>query len=808
MVSDYNRRRALRKAVRIAVLAILLLAGSVGATVSPTPIITSITPTSGVAGMAITINGQNFGTNPGTVLFGDTPANLQHPNGYFKWSDTQIVAQAPIGIGTVQVKIKTLNEKVSNDVPFTYLDVPIVSQWRWPRDKYKSITNWGYGEYVTKEMINEPNKPDPGDHTGIDIYEERYGIESSVFAAADGIVVAKCPDGKECMGFSKHSTSIHNNGLYSVVLIAHRIPPDGTLVYSMYADMADDLGSTPEPGERVYMGKTIIGQTGRDIQYLDEDGKIKLRHITHVHFEIKTKPVLYNPDWPAHNVFWGYTHNKESPDNYGYNNPKQFINMPQPTAPILIPAKDVTIPLTLSWEPVNEGESETTYRIQVSRTSDFKDIEVEKPDIKTTSVVVSELKPNTQYWWRADAKNAGGSGYWSKVGSFTTGNKIPSFSASGKINGVFALGISGVTMTFTKVSGGGTLPNSVQTSKDGSWFQSDFRSDTSYRVTPYKFGYIFTPSSLDFNSANTNLDFTEFTTGTVDESPKQTDGWRISTIINGILRKAIEVFNEYIRIPEAHSAPPTPVVTYTPTITPTPIKTPSSYSGSTLTNSIGIEFVLIPAGEFDMGSPWNEEGRDDSEGPVHHVKISNTFYMGKYEVTQKQWRDVMGSSPSNFKGDNLPVEQVSWNDVQEFIRKLNGKEGTNKYRLPSEAEWEYAVRSGTTTKYSFGDDESLGDYAWSDNSGSKTHDVGQKKPNPWGLFDMHGNVWEWVQDNWHDNYNDAPTDGSSWERKGSDRVNRGGGWYYNTGGCRSASRGFNGQDTRSNALGFRLLRVS
>lgn len=282
------------------------------------------------------------------------------------------------------------------------------------------------------------------------------------------------------------------------------------------------------------------------------------------------------------------------------------------------------------------------------------------------------------------------------------------------------------------------------------------------------------------------------------------------TGIFNIITKAIELFNEYIRIPEAHSAPPTPVLTYTPTITitPTPMKTPSSYSGSTFTNSIDMEFVLLPAGEFDMGSPWNEAGRSDSEGPVHHVKISNAFYMGKYEVTQKQWRDVMGSSPSNFKGDNLPVEQVSWNDVQEFIKKLNGKEGTNKYRLPSEAEWEYAARSGTTTKYSFGDDESLGDYAWSDNSGSKTHDVGQKKPNPWGLYDMHGNVWEWVQDNWHDNYNDAPTDGSSWERRGSDRVNRGGGWYYNTGGCRSASRGFNGQDTRSNALGFRLLRVS
>jgi formylglycine-generating enzyme required for sulfatase activity len=156
----------------------------------------------------------------------------------------------------------------------------------------------------------------------------------------------------------------------------------------------------------------------------------------------------------------------------------------------------------------------------------------------------------------------------------------------------------------------------------------------------------------------------------------------------------------------------------------------SSADQKTITNSIGMEFVQIPAGEFDMGSPANENDRFDNEGPVHRVKISNAFYMGKFEVTQKQWRDVMGTSPSNFKGDDLPVEQVSWNDVQEFIKKLNDKEGGNKYRLPSEAEWEYAARAGTTTRYSFGDDVSkLGDYAWySENSGSKTHEVGQKSP--------------------------------------------------------------------------------
>ncbi len=211
------------------------------------------------------------------------------------------------------------------------------------------------------------------------------------------------------------------------------------------------------------------------------------------------------------------------------------------------------------------------------------------------------------------------------------------------------------------------------------------------------------------------------------------------------------------------------------TVSQTPVAAPATYQ-KTITNSIGMEFVLISAGEFDMGSPSNEAGRYDDEGPVHRVKISKAFYMGKYEVTQKQWRDVMGTDPSHFKGDNLPVESVARKSVQEFIRKLNEKEGTNKYRLPSEAEWEYTARSGTTTPYFFGDDETrVGDYAWYyDNSGSETHEVGQKKPNPWGLYDMYGNVREWVQDGWHGNYNGAPIDGSAWEGDGSYYIQRGG----------------------------------
>ncbi len=228
---------------------------------------------------------------------------------------------------------------------------------------------------------------------------------------------------------------------------------------------------------------------------------------------------------------------------------------------------------------------------------------------------------------------------------------------------------------------------------------------------------------------------------------------------------------------------------------------------SDFTNSIGMEFMQIPAGEFDMGLPESEKDRYSYEQPVHRVKISKAFYMGKYEVTQKQWRDVMGSNPSYFKGDNLPVESVSWNDAQEFIKKLNEKKGTNKYRLPSEAEWEYAARAGTTTKYTFGDDESeLDDYAWHiNNSGNKTHEVGQKKPNPWGLYDIHGNVWELVQDSWYENYKGAPTDGSAWENiVGSPRVVRGGGWY--SAGFKSANRySIDPQYGKHRAFGFRLV---
>jgi formylglycine-generating enzyme required for sulfatase activity len=227
-----------------------------------------------------------------------------------------------------------------------------------------------------------------------------------------------------------------------------------------------------------------------------------------------------------------------------------------------------------------------------------------------------------------------------------------------------------------------------------------------------------------------------------------------------------------------------------------------------ITNKFGMEFVLISAKEFEMGPPLNYEG-GESEGSIRIVNLTKDFYMGKTEVTQKQWRKVMGTnSTSIFQGDDLPVENVSWDEVQIFIDRLNENDRPYNYRLPSEAEWEYAARAGNKTYYSFGDDESkLGDYAWYIDNSDGTHAVNTSKPNPWGLYDMHGNVWEWVQDIYHISYNGAPPDGRAWEEDGFERVARGGAWNSSAMYLRSTSRG-NGDPSyfKDSALGFRILR--
>ncbi|MFN7255598.1 MAG: SUMF1/EgtB/PvdO family nonheme iron enzyme [Microcystis sp.] len=233
-----------------------------------------------------------------------------------------------------------------------------------------------------------------------------------------------------------------------------------------------------------------------------------------------------------------------------------------------------------------------------------------------------------------------------------------------------------------------------------------------------------------------------------------------------------------------------------------------------LPNRVTLEMVSLPAGEFIMGSPDSDPDASDDEKPQHQVQV-NSFAIGKYPVTQAQYQAVMGTNPSHFKNNpQNPVEKVSWNDAQAFCQKLSQITGKT-YRLPTEAEWEYACRGGTTTRFYFGDDANqLGDYAWYEgNSGGTTHPVGQKKPNAWGLHDMSGNVWEWCEDNWHDNYIGAPTDGSAWfikndNRSQSPKCLRGGSWNHYPNLCRSASRGGLNPDIVINNFGFRVACVS
>jgi formylglycine-generating enzyme required for sulfatase activity len=229
-----------------------------------------------------------------------------------------------------------------------------------------------------------------------------------------------------------------------------------------------------------------------------------------------------------------------------------------------------------------------------------------------------------------------------------------------------------------------------------------------------------------------------------------------------------------------------------------------------LVDRFGIAFVLIPAGTFQIGS---DHGNDD-EKPIHTVRLSRPFYLGMYSVTQRQWEAVMGSNPSHFQGPEHPVEQVPWDKVQEFIRSLNTHEGRTLYRLPTEAEWEYAARAGATGDYCFGDDVTqLSRYAWyEDNARRTTHPVGQLRPNSWGLYDMHGNVWEWVQD-WYDNQEYARRAATgpaivdpAGPAAGSDRVDRGGSWLHAARNCRSAHRDSDAPGLRYGTLGFRLLR--
>lgn len=243
-----------------------------------------------------------------------------------------------------------------------------------------------------------------------------------------------------------------------------------------------------------------------------------------------------------------------------------------------------------------------------------------------------------------------------------------------------------------------------------------------------------------------------------------------------------------------------------------------------LGNGIGLDMALIPGGEFMMGSPDTEEGRRENESPQHRVRVP-TFFMGCYPITQAQWCDVsafpkvkriLESNPSYFRGETRPVERVSWDDAVEFCDRLSRHTGRN-YRLPSEAEWEYACRGETSTPFHFGETIStdLANYNGNNAYGRVIQDVYRDETTPigyfgvanaFGLYEMHGNVWEWCMDHWHENYEGAPSDGTAW-LSGDETISqvvRGGSWLNPPRSCRSALRYRYNQDYRIFDLGFRV----
>lgn len=251
----------------------------------------------------------------------------------------------------------------------------------------------------------------------------------------------------------------------------------------------------------------------------------------------------------------------------------------------------------------------------------------------------------------------------------------------------------------------------------------------------------------------------------------------------------------------------------------------AQYFTEELAEDTGLEMIRVPGGSFLMGSPGDEPEREDDEGPQHEVSVPS-FFMGRYPVTQAQWKaaaalpevkQALSPDPSNFKGENRPVEQITWPDAVEFCERLAALT-KRPYRLPSEAEWEYACRAGTKTPFYFGKTLTTaianydGNYTYSDGPEGEYRE--ETTPvdhfdiaNAFGLCDMHGNVWEWCQDHWHGDYEDAPTDGSAWlsEDEDAGRVRRGGSWFNNPGACRSAYRDYSNPRVSFNPFGFRVV---
>ena len=292
----------------------------------------------------------------------------------------------------------------------------------------------------------------------------------------------------------------------------------------------------------------------------------------------------------------------------------------------------------------------------------------------------------------------------------------------------------------------------------------------------------------------------------VGQSPRVFNGIMVGNHKVEIKKDGYGTDSKTVSILEGQTASLSGVLT---THTSSSVASGFSSSGNTITirvkKGISIDMVRVEAGTFTMGATPEMKDPYEDEKPTHRVTLTNDYYMGKYEVTQALWQTVMGNNPSNFKGDNLPVEKVSWDDCQEFISKLNRITGKT-FRLPTEAEWEYAARGGNKSRgYQYSGSNNLSDVAWyDDNSGKKTHAVGTKQANELGIYDMNGNVFEWCQD-WYGEYNSSSQVNPTGANSGSYRVLRGGSWGIFARFCRSSCRSSNAPGYRFHNLGLRLV---
>ena len=291
----------------------------------------------------------------------------------------------------------------------------------------------------------------------------------------------------------------------------------------------------------------------------------------------------------------------------------------------------------------------------------------------------------------------------------------------------------------------------------------------------------------------------------VGQSPRVFNGILVGSHKVEIKKDGYDTDSKTVSILEGQTASLSGVLT---THASSSVSSGSSLTGKTITipvkDGISIDMVRIGAGTFTMGATPEMENPYNDEKPTRCVTLTNDYYIGKYEVTQALWQAVMGSNPSNRKGDNLPVEEVSWDDCQEFISKLNRMTGKT-FRLPTEAEWEYAARGGNKSKgYQYSGSNNLSDVAWyRDNSGYKTYAVGTKQPNELGIYDMSGNVWEWCQD-WYGEYSSSSQVNPTGANSGSSRVNRGGAVGNDARLCRSSCRANDVPGTHYSILGLRL----